>query len=163
MNQKKGGFEISLAPSPLSNFSLEIALNAWLSPIMPFSQSSQNSPANQYVQPTGNSTPSWTIQQSNQQVRSIERNICKEDNKFITLLQKAYRPMQSVAWHICFQSKQDMAWNKSCNVLRKCLFSTTGCEMDGFKHGLIEFNLKALAVPATVLSSLEYIHSIKGM
>ena len=50
------------------------------------SQSSQNSPANQHVQLTGNSTPSTptsTIQQSNQQnqqVRSIERNLRKEEN-----------------------------------------------------------------------------------
>ena len=64
--------------------SFAIALNAWLSLIMPLcSQSSQNSPANQHVQPTGNSTPTSTIQQSNQQnqqVRSIERNLCKEEN-----------------------------------------------------------------------------------
>ena len=60
---------------------------------MPFSQNSQNSPANQ----TGNSTPASTIQQSNQQVRSIEINLCSEENadhliqqwKIITLLQEA--------------------------------------------------------------------------
>ena len=83
--------------------SFEIVLNAQLSLIMPLcSQSSQNSPANQHVQPTGNSTsstPTSTIQQSNQQnqqVRSIERNLCKEENtdhfiqqqKITTLLQK---------------------------------------------------------------------------
>ena len=64
---------------------------------MPFSQSSQYSPANQYVQPTGNSTPRSTIKQSNQQGRSIEGNLCKEENtdhliqqwKIIPLLQKA--------------------------------------------------------------------------
>ena len=46
---------------------------------------------------TGNSTPTATIQQSNQQVRFIEINLCNEENtdhliqqwKIFTLLQKA--------------------------------------------------------------------------